>query len=146
MNDTLDSACDLPCNPVRDNVLVLGTGGASKAVCYGLRKLGLSYTIVSRAPQEDQISYQQLDRNLVRSHAVIINTTPAGTYPDVEAAPPVPFEYFTPAHLVYDLIYNPEKTKLLQEAEARGATVLNGMKMLVLQAEESWRIWNESSL
>jgi shikimate dehydrogenase len=128
--------------------LVLGTGGASKAVEYVLRKLGIGYRMVSRRPglvQHDNgrdIGYDQVDAGMMAEAMLIINTTPVGMYPRVDERPPLPYEGLTPRHYLFDLIYNPERTLFLQQGEARGAAVENGHEMLILQAEESWRIWN----
>jgi shikimate dehydrogenase len=121
--------------------LVLGTGGASKAVCYVLDKLNIDYLIISRTPEKTQISYTDLNRSLLEKHTIIINCTPLGTYPKVEEYPKIPYDCITKKHLLYDLIYNPEKTRFLKEGEKRGADISNGLKMLELQAEKSWNIW-----
>jgi shikimate dehydrogenase len=125
--------------------LILGTGGASKAVVFALNQLDISSTLVSRTPVEGQITYDDLDANLLQEIDIIVNSTPLGTHPNVEAFPPVPFEYISNKHLVIDLIYNPVKTTLLQKCEARGASISNGYDMLVHQAEKSWEIWNSDS-
>ncbi|HVF97605.1 MAG TPA: hypothetical protein VM871_09800, partial [Flavisolibacter sp.] len=125
------------------NALILGTGGAAKAVCYALKQLGVNYHFVSRSSEEGQWTYKDLDEEVLSSHHLIINTTPLGMYPLVDAAPPVPYHFLTPAHFLFDLIYNPAETKFLTEAVKRGAQICNGHQMLVEQAEESWRIWSE---
>lgn len=125
--------------------LILGTGGASKAVIFALNQLDISSTLASRTPVEGQVTYDDLDENLLQEVDIIVNTTPLGTYPNVEAFPPVPFGCISNKHLVIDLIYNPEKTTFLQKCEARGATISNGYDMLVHQAEKNWEIWNNSS-
>lgn len=123
--------------------LVLGTGGAARAVHYVLNKLGITFIEVSRTPREaGQISYQQADKTIVAGHTLIINTTPKGMYPQVDECPELPYEAISPQHYLFDLIYNPAKTLFLQKGEERGAIIKNGMDMLVIQAEESWRIWN----
>ncbi|HET6255379.1 MAG TPA: shikimate dehydrogenase [Puia sp.] len=124
--------------------LVLGTGGAAKAVGYVLRRLRIGYRLVSRRPRPDtgDLGYDQVDMGLMGEATLIINTTPAGMYPNVDECPPIPYEGLTPRHYLFDLIYNPERTLFLQRGEARGAVVENGHEMLILQAEESWRIWN----
>ena len=132
--------------PLHDKALVLGTGGAAKAVCYVLDKLQIPYVVVSRSHsngQEQTIPYELLNDGIVRSHRLIINTTPLGMYPNVDAAPAIPYEAVTPDHYFYDLIYNPAKTLFLRKGEEKGAATQNGEDMLVIQAEESWRIWNE---
>jgi shikimate dehydrogenase len=125
--------------------LILGTGGASKAVFYALNLLKIPTTLVSRTPVEGQVTYDDLDEYLLKKVDIIINTTPLGTYPNVEAFPPIPFKYISNKHLVIDLIYNPEKTVFLKKCEAQGATISNGYNMLVQQAEKSWEIWNTNS-
>ena len=123
--------------------LILGSGGASKAIQYALRQLKIDFLVVSRTKKTNELAYGDLGPDLMQSHALIINTTPLGMYPNTEEAPPIPYEFITTDHLLFDLTYNPEKTKFLRLGEQKGATVLNGYRMLVLQAEESWRIWNE---
>jgi shikimate dehydrogenase len=129
--------------PHHTKALVLGTGGSSGAVQYALQQLGITYVLVSRHKRENTIMYKDLDEPILKKHPVIINTTPVGMFPNMNAAPEVPYQFITPQHLLFDLIYNPEKTVFLQKGEARGATISNGYEMLLLQAEESWRIWNE---
>ncbi|MGL4412157.1 MAG: shikimate dehydrogenase family protein [Bacteroidales bacterium] len=124
--------------------LILGTGGSSKAVKYALNKLGLKTLSVSRFPQEGEINYQQITKELLQEYTVIVNTTPLGMYPKVDAAPSIPYEYLCDDHLLYDLLYNPSETKFLQLGKARGAKTVNGLEMLLLQAEASWEIWNEA--
>lgn len=122
--------------------LVLGAGGAARAVAYVLNKLGISYKHVSRRSIKKQLSYQQLNGDIIKDNLLIINTTPVGTYPHVEACPDIPYQYLTPRHLLYDLVYNPEETEFLRRGKEKGATVKNGLEMLHLQAEKSWEIWN----
>jgi shikimate dehydrogenase len=124
--------------------LVLGSGGASKAVQYALKELQIDYIVVSRRKKQNQLGYQDLGRDAISNHQIIINTTPIGMYPNVDQDPPIPYEAVSPDHLLYDLTYNPEKTKFLQQGEKRGAIIMNGYEMLVAQAEESWRIWNSA--
>lgn len=121
--------------------LVLGTGGASKAICYVLNGLSIEPLLVSRKKEENECGYEDLGEELLSTHHLIINTTPLGTYPNVNEDPPVPYEFITPKHFLFDLVYNPPKTKFLREGEKRGAQISNGSQMLVEQAEESWRIW-----
>lgn len=123
--------------------LVLGTGGASKAVQFALQQLGISFQIVSRTNSRSAISYQDLDEEIMTTHTVIINTTPVGMYPHVEDEVPLPYRFITPEYLLFDLVYNPVKTKFLSRGEEKGAQIKNGWEMLVLQAEESWKIWND---
>ena len=128
--------------PHHRHALILGTGGASKAVQYALNDLGIDYLIVSRHKKFNQAGYEDLGMEIMNKHKLIINTTPLGMFPDINSDPPIPYAYITPEHLLYDLVYNPPKTKFLQQGEAKGAQIINGHEMLLLQAEESWRIWN----
>ena len=129
------------------NALVLGTGGASKAVQQALRDLGVPFRIVSRSQQEGQLTYAELKEQpqWLASHPLIINTSPVGTYPQVEDMPNIPLEQLHAAHRVYDLVYNPPITRLMQECIARGGASKNGQDMLELQAEAAWSIWNSPS-
>ncbi len=129
------------------NALVLGTGGASKAVQQALRDLGVPFRIVSRSQQEGQLTYAELEEQpqWLASHPLIINTSPVGTYPQVEDMPNIPLEQLHAAHRVYDLVYNPPITRLMQECIARGGVSKNGQDMLELQAEAAWSIWNSPS-
>ncbi len=126
------------------NALVLGTGGASKAVQQALRDLGVLFRIVSRSQQEGQLTYAELKEQpqWLTSHPLIINTSPVGTYPQVEDMPNIPLEQLHAVHRVYDLVYNPPITRLMQECIARGGASKNGQDMLELQAEAAWSIWN----
>jgi len=129
--------------PHHTNALVLGTGGAAKAVMFVLQKLNIPYTVVSRRAHDGIITYDTLDKDIMTAHTIIINTSPLGMYPQVDAAPPIPYELITKHHLLYDLIYNPAETLFLKQGAAKGAAIKNGHEMLVLQAEASWDIWNE---
>jgi shikimate dehydrogenase len=129
--------------PIHQKALILGTGGASAAVEYVFQQLNISYQFVSRNASEDAISYQDLTKDMLDSHQLIINTTPLGMYPNVDACPEIPFQYITEQHHLFDLIYNPIETKFLKLGKQKGASIQNGYEMLILQAEESWRIWNE---
>jgi shikimate dehydrogenase len=122
--------------------LVLGTGGASKAVQYSLQQMQILFKLVSRKKQNNVLVYDDLTKDIILEHKIIINTTPLGMYPDTKSFPSIPYQYLNKEHLLFDLIYNPAKTHFLQMGEERGATIINGYEMLVLQAEESWRIWN----
>jgi shikimate dehydrogenase len=129
--------------PVHKNALVLGTGGAAKAVCYTLHELGIHYTLVSRTGNGDTIlKYSQLTENTINDNLLIINTSPVGMYPDTDKCPDIPYKFLNDQHLLFDLIYNPAETMFLQSGREAGATTLNGFKMLELQAEKSWEIWN----
>ena len=124
--------------------LILGTGGASKAIAYALKKNGIKFKFVSRNPKnKKEISYQDLTENVIKKHQIIINSTPVGTSPNIEKSPNIPYQFITKNHLLYDLIYNPEVTTFLLKGKEQGATIKNGYEMLELQAEESWRIWND---
>lgn len=122
--------------------LILGNGGAARAVIYVLNKLNIAYKIVSRRAIGKQLKYEQLNQDVINERLLIINTTPLGTYPDVETCPDIPYDFITSKHLLYDLVYNPEETEFLKRGKSRGASVKNGMEMLRLQAEKSWEIWN----
>ena len=122
--------------------LVLGTGGASKAIIFGLSSIGIESTIVSRNKRKGVISYSELNKKVIEENTIIINCTPLGTFPKTQKCPKIPFEFLSSNHICYDLIYNPEKTKFLLESEKMGATIINGKKMLENQANESWKIWN----
>lgn len=128
--------------PHHKKALILGTGGAAKAVEFSLRKLKISYKHVSRKPSAKNFSYEQLTDALMQDYTLIINTTPLGMHPNVVEAPQIPYHALSSRHYLFDLIYNPAKTLFLQKGEERGAAIKNGHEMLVLQAEESWRIWN----
>ncbi len=124
--------------------LILGTGGASKAVAYALDKMDISYVFVSRSPNgENQISYKSIDKVLLSSVTILINCSPLGTSPDIHLCPDLPYNELTEQHLLYDLIYNPAETTFLRKGKEQGATIKNGLEMLELQAEKSWEIWNE---
>ena len=122
--------------------LVLGTGGASKAIIFGLSSIGVESTIVSRNKRKGVISYSELNKKVIEENTIIINCTPLGTFPKTQECPKIPFKFLSSNHICYDLIYNPEKTKFLLESEKMGATIINGKKMLENQANESWKIWN----
>lgn len=129
--------------PNHKSALVLGNGGATAAVTYVLRKLGIPYHIVSRKLHDGStMTYGDLNEAVIHNHRIIINTTPLGTFPDVNVCPPIPYEHITNEHYLFDLVYNPSKTLFLQKGEEHGAMIRNGLDMLVIQAEESWRIWN----
>ena len=127
-----------------DRALVLGTGGAAKAVEFTLQQLGIAYQVVSRRAgiSEKHLRYEQVDADTMRACTLVINTTPLGMYPKVEEFPPLPYEAIGPEHYLFDLVYNPAKSAFLEKGEERGAAIENGYEMLILQAEESWRIWS----
>jgi shikimate dehydrogenase len=128
--------------PHHEKAIILGTGGASKAVDYSLRSMGFDVIFVSRTPGHNKITYRELEEPVLSTHTVIINCTPLGTFPNVAEYPPLPVEHITSRHLIFDLIYNPPTTRLMELAKSKGAIVLNGYKMLELQAEKAWEIWN----
>lgn len=121
--------------------LVFGSGGASKAICYVLEKLHIPYLVVSRNEILNGITYADLNRKLIEAHPLLINTTPVGTYPDVEACLPITYKCINDKHFVFDLVYNPGKTKFLHFCEEEGAKIKNGYEMLEIQAEESYKIY-----
>jgi shikimate dehydrogenase len=124
--------------------LILGTGGASKAVAYALRQLGLLYRFVSRTPQHpSHVSYEALTPEIIHEFKVIVNTTPSGMTPNINDYPQLPYDGITNNHLAFDLIYNPESTLFMQKCAAKGAVTKNGLEMLHLQAEAAWEIWNK---
>jgi shikimate dehydrogenase len=123
--------------------LILGAGGAAKAVEFVLRNLEINFKYVSRKPSVNNYSYEQLTSSIITDHTLIINTTPLGMYPKTNEAPPIPYEALTPHHYLFDLVYNPERSLFLQKGQDKGAAIKNGYEMLVIQAEESWKIWNE---
>jgi len=123
--------------------LILGTGGASKAIAFVLGKLKIDYKYVSRSSKNERtITYQQLDEQIVKQSYLIINCTPLGTYPNTDAYPDIPYKFLTSKHILYDLIYNPALTSFLRKGKELGCIVKNGEEMLKLQAERSWEIWN----
>lgn len=124
-----------------NKALVLGTGGASKAVQYVLRQKGVDFKVVSRG-HANRVAYQDVNAAIIAETDLIINCTPLGTYPNVNEKPAIPYQYLTSHHFLFDLVYNPEQTAFLQEGAQKGALIMNGYDMLVLQAEESWKIWN----
>ena len=123
--------------------LILGTGGASKAIEYGLKKLNIESKKISRNKKKGDLTYLEIDSDLIKEYQIIINTTPLGTYPDIENYPDIPYKYLTKKHICYDLIYNPDETKFLRKSKKKGAITINGLRMLEIQAEESWKIWNK---
>ena len=123
--------------------LVFGTGGASKAVYYGLRKLGVEPTLVSRTPKAGMLGYADLTEEVMARHTVLVNSTPLGMMPDTDSCPDIPYEYISAQHLLFDCIYNPEETLFLRKGKAQGARTKNGMEMLFGQAKAAWAIWNK---
>jgi len=125
-----------------NKALVLGTGGAAKAVCYVLSQKGIPYLQVSRNPTGEMIGYGDISTNLISETRLIINTTPLGMFPDIDQCPELPYESITDQHYLFDLVYNPSLTLFLQKGQQQGAVIENGYSMLEIQAEESWKIWN----
>lgn len=123
--------------------LILGTGGASKAVAFALGQLDILHTFVSREANGNTIDYDRINATTFDNYQIVINCTPLGMSPNVDTFPPLPYEYFTPKHIAYDLIYNPEETAFLKMAAERGAVTKNGLEMLILQAEKAWKIWTK---
>ena len=127
----------------RPEALIFGTGGASEAVQYVLKKTGIKYQLVSRIKKDNCIQYQDLNKNILEENQLLINTTPLGTFPNVEDHIEIPYQFLSEKHFCFDLVYNPAKTSFLQRAEQQGATIKNGLEMLEIQAEESWKIWKD---
>lgn len=122
--------------------LILGTGGASKAVIEGLKLMNVKSQLVSRTKSPNTITYSELSSNLLEEYTIIVNTTPLGMFPNTDSFPDIPYEFLSNKHLCYDLTYNPEETRFLKLSRNNGAKTKNGLEMLILQALESWRIWN----
>ena len=123
--------------------LILGTGGAAKAVYHGLKSLGVESVYVTRQTRPDMLTYEELTPEIIAEHTIIVNCTPIGMYPQVDFCPNIPYEYLTPNHLLYDLLYNPDTTLFMKKGAAKGAVVKNGLEMLLLQAFAAWEIWNK---
>jgi shikimate dehydrogenase len=130
--------------PQHRKALILGTGGSSTAVAYVLNRLGIGFSFVSRRSTglPDHLLYTDLNEKIIRDHLLIINCTPLGMHPEINASPPIPYSFLTPQHYLFDLIYNPPLTLFLQKGELQGARIKNGADMLRIQAEASWEIWN----
>lgn len=123
--------------------LILGTGGASKAVFHGLKNLGIEAKFVSRTARFGMLTYEELNAEIIKEYTVIVNCTPVGMYPKVDACPDLPYEAITSEHLLYDLLYNPNITLFMKKGEAKGAVTKNGLEMLLLQAFAAWEIWQK---
>jgi len=125
--------------------LILGNGGAARAVEYVLNKIGIEYFIVSRkkTTQINNLCYSDLNEEIINSHPLIINTTPLGMFPEISSFPNIPYQFISKKNLLFDLIYNPEETLFMKKGKEKNATVVNGLEMLKLQAERAWEIWNE---
>lgn len=131
-------------NPsIHKKALILGTGGASKAVVYALEKLNIEHILVSRTKRDNTITYKDINKDIIKSHNVIINCSPIGTSPKTDECPELPYHFLDSNNLLYDLVYNPSETLFLKSGRERGATTKNGAEMLELQAEAAWRIWSE---
>lgn len=124
------------------NALILGNGGASKAVIYVLNNLDINVTVVSRTKEKGDITYDDLNEDIVHKNLLIVNTTPLGMFPDIDSFPRIPYQYLTSKHVCFDLVYNPLETVFLKKGKEMGATVKNGLEMLKLQADAAWEIWN----
>ncbi len=129
--------------PWHTKALILGTGGASKAIEYTLNKLGIQPTYVSRTEKNGAITYSSLDKNTIEENMLIINATPLGTYPNIDTCPDIPYQYITDKHLLYDVVYNPPETLFMKKGKEQGAATINGEQMLIGQAEAAWKIWND---
>lgn len=128
--------------PFPSGALVLGSGGASKAVCFALRSMGIEPLVVSREPKEGMITYRDIDVNVLATYPLIVNTTPLGMWPDCDSCPDIPYDLLGEDNICYDLVYNPQPTLFLEKAAQRGAITRGGRGMLINQAELSWKIWN----
>ncbi len=124
------------------NALILGTGGSSKAIAFALTKLGIKFQYVSSSGKTGSIPYSEIDNNIIQNYLLIINATPLGMYPNILDKPDLNYSYLTPSNILFDLVYNPELTSFLHEGKERGCTIIGGLKMLQLQADKSWEIWN----
>jgi Shikimate 5-dehydrogenase len=127
-----------------DKALILGTGGASKAVAFVLKQCHINANFVSRDTQKGVFTYKDLEKDIIKSNTLIINTTPVGMFPNTDEYPEIPYQYITTNHVIIDLIYNPDETLFLKRCAKQGARTQNGLLMLHSQAEESWRIWNNA--
>lgn len=130
-------------NQSHRKALILGTGGASRAVFQGLKQLGIGSTLVSRQAKDFCITYEEISPKILEQYTVIVNTTPLGMYPHIDECPPIPYHLLTPHHLLYDLLYNPDETLFMKKGKEQGATVKNGLEMLLLQAFAAWDIWQQ---
>lgn len=137
-----------------ERALIIGTGGASKAVAYVLKEIGIECFFVSRSKEQDKriknqdsgakiFLYEELNENMINAFKLIVNTTPVGMFPLINELPNLPYQFITSSHLLYDLVYNPVETEFLKRGKSQGASTVNGLSMLHQQAEEAWRIWNK---
>ena len=129
--------------PIHTHALILGTGGAAKAIAHGLKTIGVKFKFVSRTPNNEVLSYKELTPIVMDKYKVIINTTPLGMYPNINSCPNIPYEFISTNHICYDLTYNPDITLFLKKSKEQGATIKNGLEMLILQAEAAWEIWQQ---
>ncbi len=126
-----------------ERALILGTGGASKAVEYVLKEIGINCFFVTRnKTAENQFTYYEVNENMLNAFKLIVNATPLGMFPNIDSCPEIPYQFISPSHLLYDLVYNPTETEFLKKGKAKGASIVNGYSMLQQQAEEAWRIWS----
>ena len=130
-------------NENHKKALILGTGGASKAVAFALKNLGIQFTFVSQKDRRNYLSYEKLDEDIFQDYQIIINCTPLGTFPLTDTCPDIPYNLLNADFIAFDLVYNPEETIFLKKARQLGATTKNGFEMLIFQAEKSWEIWNK---
>lgn len=130
-------------NDTHRKALILGTGGASKAIRYGLKKLGIDTTFVSRTPKHGMLTYSNLSKEIMKEYTVIVNCSPVGMFPHTDECPDLPYHYMSSGHILYDLVYNPEETLFMRLGREHGAITKNGLEMLILQALASWKFWNE---
>lgn len=129
--------------PFHKKALILGTGGASKAIRYGLYKLGIETCFVSRRPKEGMLTYSDLTADIMAEHTVIVNCSPVGMFPHTDERPDLPYQFIGSYHILYDLVYNPDETLFMKSGKEQGATTKNGLEMLILQARAGWNFWNE---
>lgn len=129
--------------PKHKKALILGTGGASKAVYHGFKQIGISTTFVSRTPKKECITYEEVTPKIIEDHKIIVNTTPLGMFPNINQCPNIPYHLLNEDFLLYDLLYNPDETLFMKKGKEKGTTVKNGLEMLLIQAFSSWEIWNK---
>lgn len=142
LTPALESLHD-PKSAIRPRAVVLGSGGASRAVAFTLRDLRIPFVLVSRERSRGDLTWDMLDRSVIGACRIIINTTPLGMYPDTESAPPLPYAALTPKHTLIDLVYNPDRTRFLERGAEQGARTIGGLGMLNAQAEAAWAIWQQ---
>jgi len=129
--------------PIHRKALILGTGGASKAIDYTLRKMGIETTFVSRTAKPGMLTYDTLSEKIINDYLIIVNASPVGTFPHVDESPDIPYQFITGKHLLFDVVYNPAETLFMKKGKEKGAVVMNGETMLIGQAKAAWKIWNE---